>query len=363
MRLTASAPTRIDLAGGTLDIWPLYLFHEGALTVNVAIDRCARCSFEPRRDGKVIFLSRDTWQREDFASVQTFLRARRYRLPLLARLVRFFERRGSSEFRRGFTLTTDSLAPAGSGLGGSSALNIAICALLNRLTRAGYRAEQRITIARNVEAQVIRVPTGEQDYYPATFGGMQAIHFGPGGTRREPLSLDAAELDRRFVLCYTGKSRQSAVNNWEVMKAHLDGDSRVRRNFARLAEIAAGMRSGLLARNWKGVAELLREEWLHRRRNLPGITTPQIDRLMRLAQKKGALAGKVCGAGGGGCVFFLIEPSARSEVERTLAAAGARILPFSVASTGVRVHPERACPEGSTQRVHRERVVSSDKAI
>ncbi len=342
MHLTASAPTRIDLAGGTLDIWPLYLFHEGALTVNVAIDRLARCWLSPRRERKVVFISRDTSRREEFASFDAFLRARRYRLPLLARLVRFFDLQGSLAARRGafrgFTLTTDSLAPAGAGLAGSSALNIAICALLNTLTRAGYTAEQRITIARNVEAQVIRVPTGEQDYYPATFGGAHAIHFGPAGTRREPLPLEAAEFNRRFVLCYTGRPHQSGINNWEVMKAHLNGDRRVQRNFDRLAEIADEMRTALLARDWNRVGELLREEWRCRRRNHPGITTPQIDGLMRLARQKGALAGKVCGAGGGGCAFFLIELGARSDVERALAAAGARILPFAVAKAGVRVH-------------------------
>jgi len=342
LSLTASAPTRIDLAGGTLDIWPLYLFHEGALTVNVAIDRYAHCSLSPRADGKVVFISRDIRRREEFASFGAFLRARRYRLPLPARLVRFFDPQGSPAARRGsfrgFTLTTDSLAPAGAGLAGSSALNIALCALLNTLARARYTAEQRITIARNVEAQVIRVPTGEQDYYPATFGGAHAIHFGPAGTRREALPLDAVEFDRRFVLCYTGRPRQSGINNWEVMKAHLNGDRRVRRNFDQLAEIAGAMRSALLARNWNLVAELVRKEWRCRRRNLPGITTPQIGRLMRLARQKGALAGKVCGAGGGGCVFFLIEPGARSDVERALAAAGARILPFAVARAGVRVH-------------------------
>ncbi len=350
MHLTASAPTRIDLAGGTLDIWPLYLFHEGALTVNVAIDRLARCSFSPRGDRKVVLISRDTRRREEFASFNAFLRARRYRLPLLARLVRFFEPRGLPAVRVaglpatkrrsscGFTLTTDSLAPVGAGLAGSSALNIALCALLNTLTRAGYTAEQRITIARNVEAQVIRVPTGEQDYYPATFGGAHAIHFGPAGTRREPLPLGPADIDRRFVLCYTGRPRQSGINNWEVMKAHLNGDRRVQRNFDRLAEIADEMRTALLARDWNRVGELLREEWRCRRRNHPGITTPQIDGLMRLARQKGALAGKVCGAGGGGCAFFLIELGARSDVERALAAAGARILPFAVAKAGVRVH-------------------------
>ena len=107
MRIEARAPTRIDLAGGTLDIWPLYLFHPGALTVNCAITRYASCVIETqpgRGDGRrtIRLVSRDTKRQEDFTSLAALERARNYRLPLLAHLVRFFRP------RVGLTLTTDS---------------------------------------------------------------------------------------------------------------------------------------------------------------------------------------------------------------------------------------------------------------
>ena len=80
----------------------------------------------------------------------------------------------------GFTLTTDSEAPAGAGIGGSSAMAVAICAALDRLTGAGLRREDWIHISRDVEAIVIRVPTGTQDHYPPAFGGAAAIVLAPG---------------------------------------------------------------------------------------------------------------------------------------------------------------------------------------
>ena len=144
----------------------------------------------------------------------------------------------SCEFFRptsGFTLTTDSEAPAGAGIGGSSAMAVAICAALDRFTGAGLRREDWIHISRDVEAIVIRVPTGTQDHYPPAFGGAAAIVLAPGGERREALGCDLDELERRLVLCYTGKPRQHGINNWEVFKRHIDGDRRVSQNLEKIS--------------------------------------------------------------------------------------------------------------------------------
>ncbi len=231
--MRARAPTRIDLAGGTLDIWPLYLFHPGAVTVNCAITRYASCVIETQSRGREIHLvSRDTKRKDRYASLAELERARSYRLPLLAHLVRFFRPRTS------LTLTTDSQAPAGAGIGGSSAMAVAICAALDRLTGAALRLEDWIHISRDAEAIVIRMPTGTQDHYPPAFGGASAIHLEPGGERREEIGCDLDELERRLVLCYTGKPRHPGINNWEVFERHIRGDKRVWRNLARIADVA-----------------------------------------------------------------------------------------------------------------------------
>jgi D-glycero-alpha-D-manno-heptose-7-phosphate kinase len=332
MRIESRAPTRIDLAGGTLDIWPLFLFHEGALTVNCAITRYARCVIETSKSAKRITLtSKDTKRRETFASFAALARAKKYQLPLPAHLVRLFAP------RQGFTLTTDSEAPAGAGIGGSSAMAVAICAALDRLTDAGWSREDWIHISRDIEAIVIHVPTGTQDHFPPAFGGVSAIHLRPGSVSREALAVNPGELERRIVLCYTGEPRQSAINNWEVFQAQINGEKSVHNNLEVISGIAQQVRAALLARDWRELGKLVSEEWNARKKNLPTISTPTIDRIISSAKRSGALAGKVCGAGGGGCVTLLIEPDARKRVESAVAEAGGRLLPIKIDRGGVRV--------------------------
>ena len=333
MRIESKAPTRVDLAGGTLDIWPLYLFHPGALTINAAITRYASCVIETQaaEDEKIRLISRDTKREESFASFAAMVKAKRYQLPLLAEIAKFFAP------TNGFTLTTDSEAPAGAGIGGSSAMAVAICAALDRFTSAGKSKVDWIHISRDAEGIVIRVPTGTQDHYPPAFGGAAAIELPPGGERRVELRLDVRELEQRLVLCYTGKPRQSGINNWEVFKAHIDGKRKVRANLERIAEVAQAMRGSLEKSDWKETGSLMREEWSFRKRNLPTISTNTIDRIIEGARKKGALSGKVCGAGGGGCVVMLIEPGARGPVEKAVAEAGGKVLPMQIDRSGVQV--------------------------
>lgn len=332
MRIESRAPTRIDLAGGTLDIWPLYLFHDGAMTVNCAITRYARCSIETNEGKKSIHLiSRDTEREETFSSMAALRGARKYRLPLLALLVRHFNP------QIGITLTTDSEAPAGAGIGGSSAMAVAICAILDRLTGTNLGREEWIHISRDVEAIVIRVPTGTQDHYPPAFGGASAILLQAGGEKREELRVNPDELERRLVVCYTGKPRQSGINNWKVFEAHINGDKKIFKNFDVITAVAREMRAALDRGDWKETGRLMREEWAFRKRNLPTISTPVIDRIIRNAGRAGAVSGKVCGAGGGGCVTLLIEPDARKRVEAAVEAAGGQLLPMKIDRSGVRV--------------------------
>ena len=335
MKMVSCAPTRVDLAGGTLDIWPLYLFHEDAQTINFATTLYATCILEPRRDKRIHLQSHDLGLRETFANLGQLIKAHSYKLPLLARLIRFFAP------VQGLTLTTTSDAPAGAGIAGSSALNIATCGALNHWTRAGFPKRRLVEIARNVEAQVIRVPTGDQDFYPAAYGGVNAVRLTPGGVIRERIRVNAPALLRRIVLAYTGAPRESGINNWEVMKAHIDGDKRVIRNFTRIAEIARLLRRALERPDWEEVGRLIRAEWNHRKRNAPGITTPLIERLTWVASRHGATAAKVCGAGGGGCVLFYVQDGAKQRVARALAAEGATVLPTGISARGLTIQVYR----------------------
>ncbi len=335
MRVEARAPARVDLAGGTVDIWPLYLFHPGAQTVNIAIRCYASCVVETRAERRIVLISQDQRIRETFDSL-TDLALGQSSLPLLRELVLFFEP------RRGVTVRTGSQVPAGAGLGGSSALNIAICGALARVTGKHYTRAQLLEIAKNIEAIVIRVPTGWQDYFPALYGGASAVHLDCDGVKRERLPLSFAEMEKRFVLCYTGLPRNSAINNWEVMKAHIDGDPKVRRNFDQIATVASQMREALLANDWSDVAGLLAVEWENRKRNFKGISTPKIDRMIEQTRNHGALAAKVCGAGGGGCVTFMVEPGTKPTVEHMLTGLGGQVINFAVSRTGLEVRSDHA---------------------
>jgi D-glycero-alpha-D-manno-heptose-7-phosphate kinase len=121
------------------------------------------------------------------------------------------------------------------------------------------------------------------------------------------------------------------------MKAHIDGNKAVHRNFDRISAIANGMRAALEENNWTSAASLLRDEWSHRKKNAPGITTPLIDRLVESTRKAGAVGAKVCGAGGGGCVFILVERGAKDAVVAAVEREGGTVLTAEVARRGVRL--------------------------
>jgi D-glycero-alpha-D-manno-heptose-7-phosphate kinase len=336
--VVARAACRVDLAGGTVDMWPLYLFHPGAVTVNIAVQVMTSCRVAPMARG-IELISLDTGLADSFSSMAELRAAKKYGHALTARLLRFFYPEGEPE--SGLRIETHSESPAGAGISGSSALMIASTAALARIAGRKLDREQIREIAQNVEAQLIEVPTGCQDYYPALYGGVSAIQLDVDGIHRSAIECAPAELERRFVLAYTGLPRKSGINNWEVFKKHIDGDRRIFRNFDRIVEIARAMRAAVEAADWNETGRLLREEWRLRRTNSPGIATPLIDQLISLARRNGALGAKVCGAGGGGCVLFMTTPETRERVALKLAAAGAELLPFAVAREGLQVSVER----------------------
>src|SRR3989440_11006131 len=187
--IIAQAPCRADMAGGTMDLWPLYLFHPGTLTLNFAVNILTTCRITPLKGKRIFLRSVDTRREEQFATFAVLRAANRFRLPLAARLLQFFAP------KEGLLIETDSESPAGAGISGSSALMIASTAALARFTDRNLTLEQMRVIAQNVEAQIIRVPTGCQDYYPALYGGVSAIQLVAAGQHRQtaPVIPEAIE--------------------------------------------------------------------------------------------------------------------------------------------------------------------------
>jgi D-glycero-alpha-D-manno-heptose-7-phosphate kinase len=326
--LTSSAPTRIDLAGGTIDIWPLYLFHEGAQTINAATSLRARCSLQPRHDRGLTIVSDDTGRRVDVAHWSEL--RDNTELKLLGGLLHHFR-------AEALEMHTRSESPVGAGIAGSSALNIAVCGALVAWTGSQLSDDEILQIAMNVEAQAIDVPTGVQDYRPALYGGISAVELRVDGIKRVHLPVAAGELEARLVLAYTGATRKSGINNWDVMKRHIDGDQDVQRRFGRIRDIAGAMRTALEQSDWAEVGRHIAEEWENRKGLAPGVTTPNIDTMLAAARGAGAYGGKVCGAGGGGCLFCLGEPDRIPAIRDAIAAHGGQLLDFHIEAQGLQV--------------------------
>ena len=327
MKIRAKAPTRIDLAGGTLDIWPLYLLHPGSITINLAISLATSVEVEKRRDGRIIIISKDKGERLEAEGVD-FL-PDETSLDLLVQAVKHMKPKS------GLTITTHSDTPEGSGLGSSSSLLIALLAALEAVSGKRMTPEGRIRLAMNLEARVIRVPTGCQDYFPATFGGLSAIHLGPEGPEREKLPLPSA-LPARLLLAYSGVSHFSGSPNWRVVKQRIEGKNEIKTILDELRNISREMYRALKKGDYKAIPKLFTAEF-ELRSSLPGKALPKrINEIVVEAKRMGASA-KVMGAGGGGAILFFVERDKKEELSRFLLTKKLSILVFSPSRQGLTV--------------------------
>lgn len=333
--IEASAPMRADLAGGTIDIWPLYLLHPGASTVNVALRLRARAVYEP---------GGEAWQlRAGDRAARRRVRPERLDaardaagqgdpFALVLRALGWFRP------QRPGRLTTVVEGPPGGGIGGSSALLIALLGLAARLAGQRLRRDGLAELARDLESQVLGLPTGVQDYHPAIRGGVLQLHYGPGGTRVERLAVDPSTLAERLVLAYSGRAHSSAPSNWGLVRRRLDGEERATRCFADIARAAQGAGDALRAGDWRGLGRAIRLDWETRKRLDPGLCPSDLARLERAGVGAGAVAAKGCGAASGGCMLFLLRrPADREAVTEALVDAGATLLGMGVAASGLAV--------------------------
>jgi D-glycero-alpha-D-manno-heptose-7-phosphate kinase len=328
MEITVTAPNRIDLAGGTTDLHPLYLFMDGGCTVNAAISLTSRA----------IFRSRDTGIRivsEDLdASVEAGEPAE---LPvdgplgLVGRAVRALPP------PMGVEILTRNEAPAGSGLGASSALLVALIQGLLQLRSEEIDPRRIVGLGVNIETAVIGVPAGSQDHIAAVYGGVSVLEFGHGHFVRNKLCQGHDRLAEMVVLSYTGEGRFSGMNNWDVTKAFIDRTGDIRERLIHIRDVAREAGRAVLSENWAALSGLVDKEWQIRKTLAAGVSTSRIETMMEAARGAGALANKICGAGGGGCMITIVAPRNRSEVERALIEAGGQVIPFKIDTRGLTV--------------------------
>ncbi len=323
------APTRIDLAGGTLDIWPLFHLFDNPPTVNAAINLFATVKITPLSGKTIRVKSKDLNLNETFSSLDKI--PTKHPLELILRTIQFYKP------KTGFAIETDCEAPPGSGIGGSSSLSIALNGALNRLTNKKLNRSQILTVAQNIETQVIAVPTGWQDYYPALYGGFLSLRSNMLQIEVEKIKVDLKDLTNRFTLCYTGKPRKSGINNWEVFRQTIEGNKKVVKNLEKIGDNSREISKALIAGNISELPSLLKKEWIARKKLAPGIVSPEIHQIATAAQKAGALASKVCGAGGGGCVAFISNKENKNSIRKTIEKEGARFLDFKFVRNGLEI--------------------------
>jgi D-glycero-alpha-D-manno-heptose-7-phosphate kinase len=313
--ITVRTWCRVDLAGGTLDIWPLGLFHPQARTVNVAIDLAVTVRLRPLPAGYRVV--------QGESAVEAGSAAELARLPEAALIGVAAEALELPPF----SVELASESPRGGGLGASSAMTVGFLAAAEAaFDRPILQPREQAALARDLEARLMGLPTGNQDHYPALLGGALEIRPLPGGERVRRLDVDLEALGDSLVVVYSGQSHFSAGNNWQVVRRRLEAEPEITGLFEGIAATAAELVPALEAGDLPRVGELVSREWSDRRRLAEGVSTPVLEELLRAASAAGAWGGKACGAGGGGCLAILGPAERREAIAAALESAGGKVL-------------------------------------
>lgn len=318
-RVRARAWCRVDLAGGTLDIWPLGLLHPGARTVNLAVSLPATAEIARRERGYWVEQGGDAHESEDAAGL-----AEEPETALVGEVARVLD-------LPPFAVRLASASPRGGGLGASSALVVALLAAAEELFGRPRSDPGRLAaLGRDLEARMMGLPTGVQDHWAALLGGLLEISYRPGGESVRRLRLgsegDEGSLGASLLVAYTGQSHFSAGQNWRIVRRRLDGEGEVAGLLQGIADAAAELAAAVEAGDLAAAGAQMDREWSFRRRLADGVSTPVIEDLLGRARAAGAWGGKACGAGGGGCVALLCPPERRGEVAEALTGGGAELL-------------------------------------
>ena len=337
MKITVTSPTRVDLAGGTIDLWPINQVLDFKATVNVGIACEATVEITESGSDQFEFISEDLGK--DFkgpfgeACVNT-------ELPLFGLSLQAFW----DQPDRGLCIKSHAKSPAGAGLGGSSCLTVTMGAGILRAkeyANSQFQLDEYklVETAQNIEARLIHSPTGCQDYWGAVRGNVNLITYPFTGPNVETFSADRVgdQLNERLIACHSGKSRDSAINNWEIYKQIFNGDRDLIAKFNEIGKLAEQCGLALKKGNIEESLQYSEREWKLRCQLWPGIESPETKKLNQIAMQAGANFTRVCGAGGGGVMAILVPPERRSQVCVALQKAGGTILDSEVSNQGLRI--------------------------
>jgi D-glycero-alpha-D-manno-heptose-7-phosphate kinase len=328
--IRARAPLRISFAGGGTDV-PPFPAAEGGCVLSATIDRYAHGSLIPRADRRV------TIESVDFKTTTEMTLDNEIvcdgSLDLIKAAIRRFGRIGTD----GYDLVLRSNAPPGSGLGSSSTMMVALVGLLAAHYGHELGAYQVAQLAWAIEREDLGIAGGMQDQYAATFGGFNFIEFGER-IIVNPLRIrdeTALELELSLLLCFTGITRDSSRVIEDQTRRATTGAEETLAGLRAQKDLAVAMKAALLTGELNEFGSLLGEAWTQKKRMSPFISNSRIDELYELARSKGALGGKITGAGGGGYILLYCDFARKHRVIEALEHAGASVAEFAFDSKGL----------------------------
>lgn len=319
----ARAPLRLGLAGGGTDLSP-YCDQYGGAVLNATIDRFAFAHIDANPEGRLAFRARDIGVEEVMDAMSPPTDGGE--LALHQAVYRHVCERWLGGDAPALTVSTKSDAPAGSGLGSSSALVVALIEAFRMALDLPLGPYDVARLAYHIERVELGLSGGRQDQYAAAFGGVNYIEFladdrvvvNPLRVRRAYLN----ELESSLIICFTGQSRRSETIINEQVRGLSALDPSVLDGMHRLKQDATAMKEAVLEGDMRRVARVLMRSWEAKKMTASGIATPLVDQLFDLAMREGAWGGKVSGAGGGGFLMFCTDPENRYRLTAALNEAG-----------------------------------------
>lgn len=334
MTIRSKAPLRLGLAGGGSDVSP-YCDIYGGLVLNATINLYAYCTIEETNDGQITINSFDADVHKSFPSAPAL------KIDGDASLIKGVYNRVVKDFELGalsFKITTYNDAPAGSGLGTSSTMVVCILKAFVEWKGLPLGDYEIAKLAYEIERKDLQLSGGKQDQYAASFGGFNYIEFMKNDIAIvNPLKIKRwviDELEASMLLYFTGRSRSSAAIIDEQKKNTEKGNGDAVEAMHKIKQSAIDTKLALLKGDINTFANILREAWENKKKMANNITNPVIQEAMDVAIQAGAKAGKVSGAGGGGFIMFVVEPTRKKEVEQALAKLDGFVMPFNFSDGG-----------------------------
>ena len=318
------APLRLGLGGGGTDL-PAYSDEHGGVVLNATIDRYAYAHATLNTEDCLLFKAEDLETSESLPCNLDF--DIREGLVLHRAVYRHMMMTYNGGKALPMTITTTIDVPAGSGLGASSALTVALIEAFAHAMQLPLGPYETARLAFEIERQQLGMAGGMQDQYAAAFGGFNFMEFLPGGAGVivNPLRLRRSvlnEFESALVICFSGQSRQSA----DIIAQQVGGitrmDDATMAGMHRIKDHAFDMKARILAGDIRGLADILKQSWLAKKQTASGISSGPVDALLNVAMEAGAWGGKVSGAGGGGFIMIMTDPERRLDLIRRLNAAG-----------------------------------------